>query len=92
MGEALLEAIAFILVIIGAILALSGSWYTTSGNKEERHYGYLLWMCGNPINIAVMGGIILGLWSGLPLIITILIQVYYFYTAHRGWKTNGGSA
>lgn len=82
------EIIGISFAITGAIASLVGSWLVSSSTKEDRRDGYFIWMCGNPINITVLIGVMLGLWTCLPLIITVLVQVYYMCTAYRGYRSN----
>lgn len=84
----MLEAIGLILALAGAAASVIGSWYVASDIKHDRRLGYLTWICGNPVNITVLLGAILGVWTCLPLVITICVQVYYMCTAWRGWKSN----
>ncbi len=85
----MLELIGLFLAAIAATVSIAGSWYVSSGDAHQRKRGFALWLCGNPINTIVLIGVILNVWSGLPLVFSLVTQVYFFYTAYRGWKSNG---
>jgi len=82
------ELVGYSLAILGAVLSIAGSWFVSSDVQYERRVGYLIWMVGNPINMIVILGAIVGVWTCLPLVITICVQGYYLITAYRGWKNN----
>jgi len=85
-----IELIGFAISAIAAAISLLGSWYVSSSDVNKRKFGFGLWLCINPINIIVIIGVILKVWSGAPLIFSLLTQIYFSYTAYRGWKSNGG--
>lgn len=78
--------------ILAAAMSIIGSWLVSSCERDQRRFGFKIWMCGNPITIGVMIGVMLNIWSGLPLIAPICTQLYFVYTSYRGWKSNGGVA
>lgn len=82
------DIIGFSIAGLGAVLSIIGSWFVSSSFKDERRLGYLIWMIGNPINMVIIIGAIMGVWTCLPLIITLGVQGYYLCTAYRGWKSN----
>jgi hypothetical protein len=84
----MLEILGFILAFTGFVLGISGSWYVSHTTNGQRKKGFGLWICGNPISAIVIIGVMLGLWSGLPLIFMLLSTTYYWFTAVRGWKNN----
>jgi hypothetical protein len=85
----MIEIVGFTLAAIAAAGSILGSWYVSSGEPTHRKQGFSIWLCCNPINMIVMLGVILKVWSGLPLIFSLITQLYFFYTAYRGWKSNG---
>ena len=85
----LLTYIGLSLAAIGSACGIIGSWYVSSHDRTKRRKGFLIWLISNPLNATVMMGVILGFWSGLPLIFNLVTQLYFFYTAFRGWKSNG---
>jgi hypothetical protein len=85
----MLELIGLLLAAIAATASIIGSWGVSSGDNNQRRCGFAIWLCGNPITMIVLIGVILNIWSGLPLVFSLVTQVYFFYTAYRGWKSNG---
>jgi len=84
----MLEAIGLILSIIAAILGVIGSFYVSSRIQSNRRIGFVYWICSNPLNLIVLIGVLVGMWSGLSLIILIIMQLYYLVTAFRGYNEN----
>lgn len=85
----MIEFVGLIFAGIGFLLSIVGSWYVSSKTTAQRKTGFLFWMCSNPFNIIVLIGVIFKIWSGLPLIFSLITQFYFLYTAYRGWKSNG---
>ena len=87
----MIEWIGLILSAMSSVGSIVGSWGVSSQDTNKRRNGFYIWLCSNPINALVIIGVILNVWSGLPLIFALITQVYFFYTAYRGWKSNGGA-
>lgn len=84
----MIELIGFSFACIGFILSIIGSWFVSSKTISQRRIGFGFWMCSNPFNIIVLAGVMLNIWSGLPLIFSLITQFYFLYTAYRGWRSN----
>lgn len=84
----MIELIGFLFACIGFSLSIIGSWFVSSKTISERRRGFVFWMGSNPFNIVVLLGVMLNIWSGLPLIFSLMTQFYFLYTAFRGWKAN----
>lgn len=86
----MIEIIGLLLAIIATLGSIFGSWYVSGKDTSHRRFGFLLWSVCNPINIIVLIGVVLNVWSSIPLILSVITQIYFSYTAYRGWKANGG--
>lgn len=86
----MIEIVGFILSAIATFGSISGSWYVSSNDISHRKTGFLLWLLCNPINVIVLFGVVLNMWSSLPLVLSVITQIYFSFTAYRGWKSNGG--
>lgn len=75
-----------LLATLGLLLGVGGSWFVTSKSDGDRCIGFVLWMVGNPINTFVILGVIFGWWSALPLLFMLISQIYFFFTAYKGWR------
>lgn len=89
----MIELIGLSLACMGFILSIIGSWFVSSKIISQRKLGFGLWMWSNPFNIIVLAGVMLNIWSGLPLIFNLITQFYFLFTAYRGLRSNtGGNA
>ena len=84
----MMEYIGFGLAVVGFLMGITGSWYISHDSNKSRRRGFGIWICGNPINAIVLIGVILNLWTGLPLVFMLTSTMYYWATAYRGWKNN----
>ena len=84
----MIEALGFLLAAIGFCLSCAGSWAVSSEKHHLRRTGFTLWVISNPLNIIVLCGVMVGVFSSTPLIFSTLLQVYFTITAYRGILKN----
>ena len=84
----MIEVLGFTLAATAFFLSLGGSWLVSSKESHQRCTGFKLWLISNPFNIIVLCGVMCGIFNGLPLIFSVVIQVYFTLTAYRGFLSN----